>query len=197
MLACVIPWLAWVGLTRLADQAPDSTLALVHYLLYFNLPVRLPEFAIGMWLAAAWNRAAPLVHGRQRTTAPHAWVTLLLAPLGVGLLLFLLLHGPWLDYLGRPWYHIYLVLWCLGGTLALLRWPLAVRLGSRPLTLNLAAASYGIYLLHQPLLGYANAYLTDLLSPSSRWVVLLLGIGLLCYYAAVGLNRLVSALWRS
>jgi peptidoglycan/LPS O-acetylase OafA/YrhL len=191
IIACVIPWIAWVVLTRLASQVPWSTLATVHYLIYFNLPVRLPEFAIGMWLASAWNRTAPLVHGRQRTTVARSWVTLVVGPLCVGLTLFLLLHKDLLDQLNHPFNHIYLVFWCLCGIIAVLRWPLALRLGSLRLTLELAGTSYGIYLLHQPLLGYANQWLASLLSPSIRFAVLLIGIGLLCYRAAAWLNILV------
>jgi peptidoglycan/LPS O-acetylase OafA/YrhL len=194
VIACVIPWIAWVVLTRLASQVPGSTLATVHYLIYFNLPVRLPEFALGMWLASAWNRAAPVVHGRQRTTAPRSWVALVIAPMLMSLTLFLLLHRALLDQLSRPFDHIYLVFWCMCGILAILRWPLARRLGSLWLTLDLAGASYGIYLLHQPLLGYANQSLASLLSPSVRFAVLLIGIGLLCYRAAVWLNILVYRL---
>jgi peptidoglycan/LPS O-acetylase OafA/YrhL len=93
--------------------------------------------------------------------------------------------------------HIYLVCWCLCGMLAILRWPLTMQLGSSRLTLDLAAASYSIYLLHQPLLGYANYYLTGVLSPGVRFVVLLIGISWLCYRSAVGLNILVYRLART
>src|SRR5205807_5645460 len=115
---CVIPWIAWVVLTRLASQVPGSTLATGHYLIYFNLPVRLPEFAIGMLPASAWNRAAPVVHGRQRTTAPRSCVALVIAPMLMSLTLFLLLHRALLDQLSRPFDHIYLVFWCVCGILA-------------------------------------------------------------------------------
>lgn len=195
-MACVIPWIAWGVLARLASQFPGSTLATVHYLIYFNLPVRLPEFAIGMWLASAWNRAVPLVHGQPRDLAMPALLVAVMAPLLVGLALFLLLHNALLHQLAHPFDHIYLVFWCVGGVLAVLRWSLAVRLGGVRLILDLAAASYGIYLLHQPLLGYANQCLAGLLSPAGRFVALLIGVGLLCYRAAVGLNILVYRLLR-
>ena len=184
-------------LGRVASQFPGSILATVHYLIYFNLPVRLPEFALGMWLAAAWNGAMPLVHGRQRATAPPSSMALVLGPLLIGLTFFLLLHRALLDKLSRPFDHIYLIFWCLCGIIAVLRWPLTTRLGSWWLTLDLAAASYSIYLLHQPLLNYTNQYLGGLFSPGVRFVVLLLGIGWLAYRAAVGLNLAVYRLARS
>jgi peptidoglycan/LPS O-acetylase OafA/YrhL len=195
--ACVICWGSWVVLTHVANQSPGSTLATVYYLSYFNLPVRLPEFALGMWLSAAWNRAAPLVRGRLQTSTPASLLVKRIGPFLIGLTFVLLLHPAFVDQLSQPLDHIYLVFWCLSGTLAILRWPLAVRLGSWRFTLDLAAASYGIYLLHQPLLGYGNQYLTGLLSPGVRFVVLLIGIGLLCYRAAVGLNILIYRLARS
>jgi peptidoglycan/LPS O-acetylase OafA/YrhL len=197
VLTCVICWGGWVILTRVASQFPWSTLATVHYLIYFNLPVRLPEFALGMWLAAGWNHKAPLVCGRQRATTTLSSMAVVIGPLLIGLILFILLHRALLDQISRPLDHIYLVCWCLCGMLAILRWPLTMQLGSSRLTLDLAAASYSIYLLHQPLLGYANYYLTGVLSPGVRFVVLLIGISWLCYRSAVGLNILVYRLART
>jgi peptidoglycan/LPS O-acetylase OafA/YrhL len=191
-LVCVICWGAWLALAHAAAGFPGSTLALAHYLVYFNLPVRLPEFALGMWLAAAWNRAAPFVRSRPVPTAATSWRTVVLRPLLVGLLLFLALNGTVLGSLPPPVDHLYLVLWCTCGVLAVLRWPLADRLGGGWLTLNLAGASYGIYLLHQPLLIYSNQALAGVLGPAGRFVVLLVGAGWLSYRGAVGLNRVVG-----
>lgn len=196
VLACVIPWAVWIVLTHLADQFPGSTLAMVHYLSYFNLPVRLPEFALGMWLASAWNRGVPLVYGHQRATAPSGIIMMLMRPLLVGVILFLLLQRTFMQHFAHPFGHIYLVFWCVCSMLAVLRWWLASQLGRLRLSADLAATSYGIYLLHQPLLDYANQWLADIFSPASRFLVLLIGIGLLCYHAAVGLNSLVERLWR-
>jgi peptidoglycan/LPS O-acetylase OafA/YrhL len=196
VMACIIPWLAWAVLTLLANQSPGSTLAMVHYLIYFNLPVRLPEFVIGMWLAFAWNRGLPIVQSRQRGAAQPSLVAVVISPPLVGLALFMLLNSVLLAQLGRPLDHIYLVFWCLLSVLAVFRWSLAIRLGSLRLVLDLAAASYGIYLLHQPLLGYANQLLGSALNPSGRFVFLLLGIGLLCYAAAVTLNIILYRLFQ-
>jgi peptidoglycan/LPS O-acetylase OafA/YrhL len=197
-LACALPWAGWVILTHYANQFPGSTLAMVHYLIYFNLPVRLPEFALGMWLASAWNRGLAVVRGPMPSAPPHFSLgATVLAPLLVGFILFRLLHGAWLAQLPRPLDHLYLVFWCGVAVLATLRWSGAIRLGSGRLILDLAAASYGIYLLHQPLLGYANPLLVGILTPFSRFVILLVGIGLLCYWAAVGLNLLLYRLFGS
>lgn len=196
VLACVIPWAGWIVLTRLADQFPGSTLAMVHYLSYFNLPVRLPEFALGMWLASAWNRGVPLVYGRQCATVPPGIIMMLMRPLLVGVILLLLLQRPCMQHFTHPFGHIYLVCWCVCSVLAVLRWSLASQLGRLRLSADLAAASYGMYLLHQPLLDYANQWLAGIFSPASRFLVLLIGVGLLCYHAAVGLSSLVERLGR-
>ncbi|MGE3537689.1 MAG: acyltransferase family protein [Candidatus Tectimicrobiota bacterium] len=191
-IICLLAWSAWIGLTLLANHWPGSPWAMLNYMAYFNLPVRLPEFALGMWLASAWNRAAPWVRGPDSAASPLWTVLPLLVLLGCGVLL----QDAWVHWLFGPLAHLYLVAWCVLATLAILHWPPAAWLGSRRLTLDLAAASYGIYLLHQPLLGYANVLLADILRPGWRFVVLGVGIWLLCYRAAVLLNLLVFRLLR-
>ena len=195
LLVCLISWAGWLWLTSLAVQFPDR-LSTMHYLSYFNLPVRLPEFAIGMWLASAWNRGARLLHGVPRTTAASAGRGGIVPTLLVGLLFVLLLERSLIRQLPHPLEHIYLVAWCAGSLIAMLRCPLAMHLGNRTWILDIAAASYGIYLLHQPMIGYANLWLTDVVPPPSRFLVLLVGLGFLCYKAAQGLNLLVARLWR-
>lgn len=195
LLVCVIPWGAWVGLTSLAVQFPERVSTL-HYLSYFNLPVRLPEFAIGMWLAVAWNRGDALLHGRSRTAGSPSLPGKILLPLLMSIMFFLLLESTLLRQFPHPMEHIYLVFWCVGSMVAMLRWSLASHWGNRPLILDIAATSYGIYLLHQPLIGYANLLLSNMLNPVGRFLVVLIGIGFLCYKAAVGLNLLVARRWR-
>jgi len=196
LLACLLPWGAWTGLAHLAHHHPGSPVALVYYMSYFNLLARLPEFALGMWLASAWNRALPLLHGHARAPAARSLRSAVVGPLLVGLVLVLVLQDPWLQQLGPIFGHLYLLGCCLGGVLAVFRWSWAVRLGRAPVILDLAGASYGIYLLHQPLLGYAHHGLAGLCSPASSFVVLLLGVGFLCYKAAVWFTRAVDRLFR-
>lgn len=193
--ALLVSWGLWIGVTWLATHVPGSGFDTLHYLLYFNLPFRLPEFVLGMWLAEAWNNAAPLLHCPPRTfPAPFARAVLL--PSLLALALLSLLPNVFQLPLGTPYGHFYLVGWCLALILCVMRWPYASHLGTTPWLLNLAGASYGIYLLHQPLLGYADLSLTGLgLSPTPRCALLLVGVGVGCYYAAVGLNHLVLRLW--
>jgi peptidoglycan/LPS O-acetylase OafA/YrhL len=93
-LACVgvcgLSWLSWLGMAQLAQHDPGSWVAMVEYLAYFNLPVRLPEFAIGMWLASAWNRALPPVQAPQPPAVHASRSALPIVPLLVGLALFTL-----------------------------------------------------------------------------------------------------------
>ena len=196
LLACLLPWIAWAGLANVADHYPGSTVALVNYLCYFNLPARLPEFALGMWLASAWNRGLPLLQGHAGASVSHTLTTAVLSPLLVGLVLVLGLQESWLHWLGPTFGHLYLLGWCLAGVLAVFRWGWAVCIGSTPLVQALAGTSYGIYLLHQPMLGYAHQGLTGLWSPAVSFVALLIGVGCLCYIAAVGLNKAVDRLYR-
>lgn len=196
LLACGLPWLLWGGLTSLAEAAPGSSLALIHYLAYFNLPVRLPEFALGMALACAWNRGLRFVRGSSlapsRTSrSVRIFVSLLLAS---GFYVALQTH--WLVHVPRPLDHLYLVGWSVLGVLAILRWHEAVQWGNSHAIVDLAGASYGIYLLHQPLLGYANALLPVTFGASHRFLVLLFGVGILCYLASVSLTIVLYRLVR-
>jgi peptidoglycan/LPS O-acetylase OafA/YrhL len=195
LLACLLPWSAWIGLSLLAGRFPQSPWAMLQYMSYFNLPVRLPEFALGMWLASAWNAGLLPVSrpAYAEASARTPWSTLLSWLVGLVLLGSL----PYVASISLvlPYQHFALVGWCLCVVLAVLHWPYAVRLGNTSWVLYLAGASYGIYLLHQPLLGYTHMGLASLASPVIRFLLLLVGIGLLSYYAAVGLNRFVVRLW--
>jgi peptidoglycan/LPS O-acetylase OafA/YrhL len=146
-----------------------------------------------MWLAYAWNCGVPWLHGHSLRSLPSL-LRRILVPLLVGLLFVFLLQETILQWLPPLLAHLYLVAWCAGSILALLRSPLAARLGRVPLVIDIAAASYGIYLLHQPLLAYANLALSPSLSPPSRFMLLLFGLGFVCYKAAVGLNLLVYSI---
>jgi peptidoglycan/LPS O-acetylase OafA/YrhL len=191
---CVFSWVLWTGLTYVAQQNAGSRMAMLQYLAYFNLPVRLPEFAIGMWLASAWSRRWPVLGAPRQEAGQPSLIAATLGPLLVGVGLFALLDPAVLARLASPFGHIYLVGWCVLGVMAVRRWPGAAWLAGGGPILRLAAASYSIYLLHQPLLGAAERWFPGTFSPPTRFVVLLVAVGVLCYEAALALDHIATRL---
>jgi len=194
---CVCSWVLWTGLIYVAQQDAGSRMAMVEYLAYFNLPVRLPEFAIGMWLASAWTRQWPIIGAPRQEAGQPPLIAVTLGPLLVGVVLFALLDPAVPARLASPFGHIYLVGWCVLGVLAVRRWSGAAWLGGGRPILQLAAASYSIYLLHQPLLGATERWLPGTFSPPTRFVVLLVAVGVLCYEVALVLDHLATRLARA
>ncbi len=135
----------WWLLTILGGSAPDSPFALPAYMVYFNLPARLPEFAVGMALAFWWSRR------QGAALLPSVALPALLGTAALGVVLVVTLG----ELLPKPGVHLLTVLACLALCGALASLPLAARLGHNRVVAWLAGASFAIYLLHQPLLGLA------------------------------------------
>ncbi len=162
-------WGLWIVLSLLARVS--STAATFDYMLYFNLPYRLPEFAMGMAFAMAWKaRAAASGENGPASGVPASWLFGFLALAGAGVPLAALLKNA----LPMPLAHILLTAACIGVAGTLFAWPPMARLGAKPLIAAAAAASYSFYLLHQPILGYGADWLRGRMSPFAA--MLLLGL---------------------
>ncbi len=173
-------WGGWLLVDAIARARPHSTIALVNYLGYYNLPYRLPEFAFGVGLAR-------LLSSEQGSAAPR------LAPATASILLpvcALLALLPRPD--SAPLAHFAQVAGCAAVLVALLSLPLAARLGSTPVVRYLAAVSFGFYLMHQPILGYGSDLLTGMLAPRPRFWVLLASAGALTLALTAVLDRLAA-----
>jgi len=172
LISCLaFGWGLWLLLSLLAKIS--GTAALLDYMLYFNLPYRLPEFALGMAFALAWKPRAALLSGDDPTGVPASW------RMGFAALAYFCLPLAILfkTALPMPLAHILLVAACIGVAGSLFAWPAMARLGAKPRIAAAAAASYSFYLLHQPILGYG----ADLLRPHMRPFVAL------CLLAAISL----------
>jgi len=187
LLVCVTSWLCWIALDRISH--PGSPYALVNYMFYYNLPARLPEFALGMWLAEAWHCG-----GSDDTPASPPRRALISVPylafVGAALL-FAVAAGTIVHVEILPLRHICLVSFCLAAIVAVLMLKLSRRLGQSFVVAKFAAASYSIYLLHQPLLGYANRWLGNMLPPPAEFSLLLAVVGAASFALAVTLDKSV------
>lgn len=187
LLVCMVCWFFWVILDRLSH--PGSTWAMINYMLYYNLPTRLPEFAMGMWLAEAWN--AGLASETQTGASWHTAISPAYMAFVGSALLFAVLVSTIVPVERLPLRHIYLVSWCLVGFVVVLMLKLSRRLGQSFVVAKFATASYSIYLLHQPLLGYADRWSGDMLQPLAEFSLLLVVVGAASFALAVTLDRFV------
>ena len=161
---------------------PGSIFSMGNYIFYFNLPYRLAEFALGMYLACLWKDPAanPVLGGASLAEAFGAarkplWIVFA-ALFCWGY--FFGIPGPTLFVTHMYWFASVTVF----GLLIFLYEPMA-RLGHWKPAAQIAGASYSIYLMHQPLQGYladlarpymhpfvAFALLTAVCVPASFWM---------------------------
>jgi len=184
LMLCVVCWGALALLRVLSpDWEPLSGM------LYFNLPARLPEFAIGMWLAAAWKadfasvRALPL----DRSFSLFALV----------LISFALLGAPSAQKMAQPISLMYQVACSFTFFIALFLFPTAARLGKSSVIKNLSIASYGIYLAHQPLCTYAGFWLGSSLNKMTKAFIVMIMMAPAAYFLARGLELLSNHITNS
>jgi len=185
-LTCLACWGSWIILDHFSH--PGNSWALINYMIYYNLPARLPEFAMGMWLAAAWRRETDSeTEGVSRSKLTPAYLAFFSLAL-----LFALSGSTFLSLKELPLRHIHLVSWCLAGTVALLLPELSTKAGQIPVVVKIAVASYSIYLLHQPLLGYADRLVGASLHPMTEFFLLSFVIGSISFALALALDKLVA-----
>jgi peptidoglycan/LPS O-acetylase OafA/YrhL len=185
---CLVCWGGWLLLHLLARPWPGSFLALANYLLYFNLPYRLPEFALGMYCATLWQNTAGSPRFDSRGTACKVW-TAFLVFVSLGL------WGPSVSLLLLL--QLYWVTVCLSLGLALFCTSSVAALGAWPPMAKAAAASYSFYLLHQPVIDYATSWARAMLTPFAAFVVVTIGAGAVSMVLSLLLDRAVARIQRA
>ncbi len=167
------------------------------YMVYFNLPARLPEFAAGMFLAFRWTRwqetPAGAVQGRNldRSGLPLPAVLALACAGGVGVALAVAFENS----LAKPAVHFLMAFSYLALCGALCTTPLAARIGGNRIVVRLAGASYSIYLLHQPLLGMAARITAGRMPPLAAFFLSTIVVGVLAFVGALFLDLAAATLF--
>ncbi len=169
-------WGSWILIAWYFPETPNSPPNFVENLMHFNLPGRLPEFAMGMWLASLWNRAAGSVR-RSVLQRPFA-------PFVAGMAVYVVGGAPLLAVMNLPFVHIYHVALSLLFFLALLVWTPAARAGASALMRNLAAHSYTIYIVHHPLFSYVGVMPSNVPHTLETFAILTVLLLPLSYLAA-------------
>lgn len=140
--ATIIAWTLTEALKIWGRTSPDGWGGSLAFLSTFNLPSRLPEFLIGMWMAELWKERPGRV-----------WIV----DAKLGGLIFgacALCLAVTLLGLPAPWFAS--VAWTLALFVALFALPMSATLGEKSVILWLSGASYAIYLLHQPVLSWLD-----------------------------------------
>lgn len=182
----------WAALEYLAAVMPGSLFAMGNYLFYFNLPYRLGEFALGMYLACLWrDPAANPVLGEGKTLG-EAFGGKRLAALAV-----LIVLAAWGMAFGVPGpvllvTHLYWLSVVFSAGCLLFFSESMDRLGVWGPVARLAAASYSIYLMHQPILGYAAGWVVPRMEPFAAFVFLTGVCGLASVWVAQLTDKAVA-----
>jgi len=169
-------WGGWVLLAWYFPETPTSPPNFAENLMHFNLPGRLPEFAIGMWLASIWN---PVAGSMRRSILQRP-----ISPFIAGMALYVIAGAPLLSVMNLPFTHIYHVALSLIFFLVLLVWIPAARAGEFAIMRNFAEHSYSIYIVHHPLFSYVGVMPSNVTHTVGTFAILTLLLLPLCYFAA-------------
>ena len=169
-------WGGWILIAWYFPETPNSPPNFVENLMHFNLPGRLPEFAMGMWLASLWHRTAGSVR-RSVLQGPFS-------PFVAGMALYVIGGTPLLAAMNLPFTHIYHVALSLLFFLVLLVWTPAARAGESALMRNFAEHSYAVYIVHHPLFSYVGVMPSNVPHTLGTFAILTLLLLPLSYLAA-------------
>jgi peptidoglycan/LPS O-acetylase OafA/YrhL len=172
LLTCGICW-GGLGIWTLTGSGPDAQFQSLGAMIYFNLPARLPEFAVGMWLAAAWRPGTAPSHGLP--------VDRSFGLFALGMLTFGALATPWARHMVLPVSLIHEVSCCVAFFVLLFLWPSVGQWGKASAVRSISLASYGIFLVHQPLFSYWGHWLKDPLNPVAAFSLSLILLAPVAY----------------
>jgi peptidoglycan/LPS O-acetylase OafA/YrhL len=127
---------------------PNSVFRMAGQLMYFNLPVRLPEFVIGIWFASVWDPSASKI----RESGMNRPFTFLVT----GMALYALLCILFPERVTSIFYYILHVSAAVPLFVLLFLWRPMSRAAGSAMVGKLSRYSFCIYMVHQPIFNYVG-----------------------------------------
>jgi peptidoglycan/LPS O-acetylase OafA/YrhL len=175
-------WGSWMILAWVLPTTDPAYPGMAENLMHFNLPGRLPEFAIGMWLASLWNPSGV----SDRMPVLERSFSLFAA----AMVIYVIAGTPFSSLMSLPLIHVYHVAISAIVCLILLLWPPVARAGESPFLKAVAAQSYAIYIVHHPLFSYLGVMPSKVTHTLGNFVILTALLLPLSYLLAKILNWL-------
>ena len=175
-------WGPWGIVAWFCPQSQQSYSNIWANLMHFNLPGRLPEFAVGMWLASLWD---PSVESWRRKIFDRPFSFYIGA-----LALFLVAGTPFASSMDLLCDHIYHVALSVLLFLLLFLWKPAAMAGRSTFIKHCSTQTYMIYIVHVPLASYLGLMQSKVTHTVSNFLFLGAILLPLTYFVAVVLNRL-------
>lgn len=181
-------WGSWMILAWYFPTTAGSYPGTAENLMHFNLPGRLPEFAVGMWLATIWGSS--VLFRRPALEEPFSLFT--------GAMAFAVIAGAPLasHSMNLPLTHIYHVALSVVLFLFLLVRPLAARAGESLFMKSIAGQSYTIYIVHYPLFSYLGVMPSKVTHTLGNFIFLMAILLPLSYLAARVLDLLSAGIMK-
>ena len=171
-----LSWGGWLVYAWCFPAPPHAPPDFAENLMHFNLPGRLPEFAIGMWLASLPN---PGANGVTTSSFQNPF-----SIFSAVMVLYIVVGAPFVSDMNLPSIHIYHVGLSLALFLFLLIWTPAARMGESALVKNFGEHSYTLYIVHYPLFSYLGVMPSKVTHTPENFAILALWLLPLCYLAA-------------
>ncbi len=173
-------WGSWILIAWRFHEIPGSYPGVLENVMHFNLPGRLPEFAIGMWLASVW---APSV-SYWRCIASNKALSAFCIAAGF----YVVAGHPFLKVMNLAFFHIYDVPICMFFFLLFMS-PFGAEAGRPALVRNFSSHSYSVYIVHHPIFSYVGVMRSTVVHTLGNFTFLAILLLPLTYLAAVILDR--------
>ncbi len=179
-------WGGWLLYAWTFPAPPNAPPDFAENLMHFNLPGRLPEFAIGMWLASLPNPDA--------NSAPPSIFKTPFALFASVMVLYLVVGAPFVSDMNLPFLHIFHVALSLALFLFLLSWTPAAKMGESAMVKHFGQHSYTLYIVHYPLFSYLGVMPSKVTHTPANFAILAVLLLPLCYLAATVVDLVSSVI---